>query len=269
MQWKALDSDGWLDLNQAKAWGARAVGLYPQSNLNAANMKLAADLDMGLWGFVENSASDPNGGALQAISDLAGWCNLFDSLNIVDSAGVFVPCDQEITDWVATMEYFHAGAETARQRGRVPAMYGQEVLWQKCEAAGYGYKYFVHAPDGNNPPYSGANIAQSRNAGSLTVATQITLGGVSADVDVIFTPDFGGFNADGAWTLGSAPTPPQPDTEDDMKLAVDKTTPAGPVFLVVGLTKHALSNDQVAAYEQLGLKRNLLNAAELASIPTV
>ena len=54
-----------------------------------------------------------------------------------------------------------------------------------------------------------------------------------------------------------------------MYLVQLENAPTSTIFLVVGLGKHALSDGQVLAYYDLGLKRNFLNQTDLNSIPTV
>jgi hypothetical protein len=192
---KAYDSAGWLNLALAKKSGAVAAGLYPGWNLTRLVAKTAAEIDFGLWSYNEGASSNPNLGANQGIIDASEWCNRAYLIGQPNAAPVYMPNDQ-VGDTPAIIEYFHAGAETIIARGRVPGFYGQTVVWEQIRQ--YGFKYFVHAPDGDEPPYIGANIVQSRWPAS-TAAAEISIGGVGCDVDTIQTIDFGGWNADGLW----------------------------------------------------------------------
>jgi hypothetical protein len=192
-----LDSAGWLNLRAAQEQGAVAVGLYVMDNLTTAIAQEAADLNMGLWSFNERWPGDPNEGAEQGIIDATEWCHKADQVSQPEGAGTWMPNDQEgITNPI--IEYFHAGAETILSCGRTPAFYGQSVVWEQVK--GYGFKYFCHAPDGDEPPYPDANIVQSRWP-EANAASNIQIYGVSCDVDTLMTLDFGGWNADGLWPL--------------------------------------------------------------------
>jgi hypothetical protein len=195
--YKAFDTAGYLNLREAQAQGAIAVGMYPQTNLTIAAAAEAAQLNMGLWSFYENLASDPNGGAPQGIADARQWCAVAERVGQPPSSGHYFPDDQMVPNLQVTVEYFHAAAETAiNEFGRTPGFYGQTSIWEDIK--GYGYGYFCHAPDGTEPPYADACIAQSRWPIDVW-APNVTILGVTCDVDTILSLDFGGWNANGRW----------------------------------------------------------------------
>src|SRR5208282_3718060 len=117
-------------------------------------------------------------------------------------------------------------AATLKDR-HVAGFYGQTSVWERIK--GFGYSYFMHAPDGTKAPFVGAHIVQS-------VTPQISIKGVSCDVDEIQAADFGGWNGKGLFKLGSSPPPPSP--------VLRLTTPytKGPAVLKCQqlLTKHGI-----------------------------
>lgn len=223
---KAVDSAGWLNLAAAKAWGAVAAGLYPGWNLNKTVAQVAADIDFGLWSYNEGESSNPNYGAPQGVLDAKAWCGRCDAIGQPAGAPVYMPNDQ-VGETQAIIEYFHAGAETVITLGRVPGFYGQTSVWELIKQ--YGFKYFVHAPDGTSPPYPEACIIQSRWPAS-TAAAEISIGGVSCDVDTIQSIDFGGWNADGLWPK----LDPKPTKELDMFIFANPAKGATDTYLYPG-----------------------------------
>ncbi len=186
---KAFDTDGALDLVAAKDAGACAVGLYLGGNLTNAALKQAAALDMGVWSFWEDLPTNPNGGAAQGVTDAWRAVALADAVAQPLEAPIYMPNDQAVTNWVATLDYFRAVANGIKGVGRVPGFYGQAAVWKEVQP--YGYAYFCKAPDGTTDT-SGANIVQG-------VSPSSAIGGVPVDVDEILTADFGGWNANGLW----------------------------------------------------------------------
>ncbi len=193
---KAFDTDGALDLVAAKDAGACAVGLYLGGNLTNAALRQAATLDMGVWSFWEDLPTNPNGGAPQGVTDAGRAVALADAVAQPLEAPIYMPNDQAVTNWVATLDYFKAVANGIKGAGRVPGFYGQAAVWKEVQP--YGYAYFCKAPDGTTDT-SGANIVQG-------VSPSSAIGGVPVDVDEILTADFGGWNATGLWPQGGLMT---------------------------------------------------------------
>ena len=154
-------------------------------------MKDAAALDIGLWSFWEHWASDPNGGAARGLIDANAAADLADAVNQPGAAPIYMPNDQVVSDWTATLAYFSMVATALRARKRTPGFYGQTSVFRAVQR--YGYEWFVKAPDGTNDT-GPANIVQS-------VAPHQDVNGVTCDVDEILTADFGGWNAAGLFTL--------------------------------------------------------------------
>jgi hypothetical protein len=137
-----------------------------------------------------------------------------------------MPNDQE-GESQAIIEYFHAGAETIHTLGRVAGFYGQTSVWELIK--GFGFGWFVHAPDGTDPPYPGACIIQSRWPAS-TYAAGVSIGSVSCDVDTIQSLSFGGWNADGLWPK----LDPKPTKELDMFIFANPAKGATDTYLYPG-----------------------------------
>jgi hypothetical protein len=264
LSWLAYDTDGWIDLAAAKAKGAEGVGLYLGFNLLTAQAQTAAQLGLGLWSFWEAASSNPNGGASQGTVDATVACNLADQVGQPSAAPIFMPNDQVVSDETATLAYFRAAADQIRKVNRTPGFYGQASVWQLVK--GFGYDYFVKAPDGTNDT-SEANIVQR-------VLPQTTVGGVTVDVDEILTADYGGWNSKGLYRIATH----DPPTKGDEVLIAKAAGTQGPWYLISGdrLAKYALSPVQLNAYaaplnkggfgatEQPNAQQNWLD-----SIPTV
>jgi len=232
---KAFDTDSWVDLAAAKAAGADVLLGYLGHNLTPLISTQAVKLGMGLGAFWEGASDNPNGGAPQGIRDATTACNLADALN--KWVLPILPNDQEVTDEAATLAYFQAAAATAKLLKRRVGFYGQESVWQLVK--GYGYSFYVHAPDGTPGPWPEANVVQS-------VSPEITVGQMTCDVDEVQNPA-GLWNAAGPWPKPVVtPTPPKPRKAPDMILFKD---PASPAQYVAGLTAkpvHLNPTDYVA-----------------------
>lgn len=200
----ALDSAGWLNLSDAKAWGAIGVGLYAQSNLGRPQLEEAARVGIGIWSFYENSAADPNGGEGQGRRDAQEWARIADRIGQPQEVPVPADDDQIVPNLQVTIEYFAGYAdELVRVIGRRAGFYGQTSIWEDIK--GYGYTWFCKAPDGTRPPWpADADVIQSIQYPG------IVLGGVNCDVDLIQKPQGFMWNADGLFL----PKQPQPPEED-------------------------------------------------------
>jgi len=259
LSWLAYDTDGWIDLAAAKAKGAQGVGLYLGFNLLTAQAQTAATLGIGLWSFWEGAASNPNGGASQGTADATVACALADQAGQPKGAPIYMPNDQVVSDHAATIDYFHAAADYIKNQERTPGFYGQASIWSSVK--GFGYTYFVKAPDGTNDVI-GANIVQS-------VLPHQTVGGVTCDVDEILTADYGGWNAKGLYQIETGSGPP---AQEATMILTKAAGTDGPWYLVVGLTKHPLSVAQLGAYNYLLTPAQIkpqATQAWLDSIPTV
>src|SRR5208282_1979440 len=262
VSWLAYDTDGWIDLAAAKAKGAQGVGLYLGFNLLTAQAQTAATLGIGLWSFWEGQASNPDGGASQGTVDGTTVCSLADQAGQPNAAPSFMPNDQVVTNESATLAYFQAAAEEIRKQNRTPGFYGQTSVWQSVK--GYGYTYFVKAPDGTQDR-TDANIVQS-------VLPHQTVGGVTVDVDSILTADFGGWNANGLYQIGDPSPLPIPGGKTDMGVIVKLEGTQGPWYNVDQdkLTKSApLSTIQLNACAAMGFAEKNLTQAQLNALTTV
>jgi len=205
---KAFDTDSWIDVAAAKAAGAGAIGGYLGHNLTAQVAADAQAANMGLWSFWEGESWNPDGGATQGTADATAACDEADQIAQPSRAAIYLPNDQVVLDWTATLAYFQAGAQLILARGRTAGFYGQTSVWEKVKA--YGYKYFCHAPDGTPGPYAEAAIVQG-------VSPQQSVGGMTVDVDEI-QAYFGGWNAGGLWPPSVVP-PPKPDPPPRQKVS--------------------------------------------------
>ena len=256
MTWLAYDTAGTLDLAAAKARGCVGVGLYLGSNLTLAQVAQAAKLDIGVWSFWERNANDPDLGAVQGVLDANDACDKADKVGQHLGAPIYIPNDEVILNARATLAYFGAVAKTILGRHRVPALYGQECLYWDTYKAKMGFRYFCHASDGTNPPYTGANILQGN------VAQIITIGGVSCDVDTIQTPDFGGWNKNGLFAIGGG------RRKADMLCKAKGTL--GPWYYVTPFGKQTVNATQLALANKLGFVLNEnVDPIDLAKFPVV
>lgn len=200
----ALDTDGPLDLVAAKAAGYLVVALYLDGNLNPRVARQATDLGMGLVSLWEGFASNPDGGAAQGNDDGVAATDLALAIGQPRDTVIYVPNDQVVNDWAATLDYFHAAAARIRGRGYVPGFYGQTSVHELLP----DYPYFFKGSDGTNDT-TGANIVQG-------TSPQAVIAGALCDVDTVLTPtDFGGWNYDGPWPkIAPPPTPDPPATKE-------------------------------------------------------
>ena len=227
---KALDTAGAIDLAVANAAGFKAVGLYLNGNLSPQVAQQATDLDLGIWSIWEGSSSDPNGGGAQGRLDAIAATDIALTIRQPLGTAIYLPNDQIVTDWNATLDYFAAAKSVIMSRGFAPGFYGQTSVWDHL-----GYRYLFKAPDGTAPT-ADANIVQG-------VEPQQDVGGVTVDVDLIQTPEgFGGWNYSGAW-----PAPARPKGTEMIVARLMGTQ--GPCYLIGGvpLRKEALSVTQLAA----------------------
>ena len=146
----------------------------------------------------------------------------------------------------------------AKGAGGPPAGYLQNDLGRYCMTRGVVYVCNTAAIDDGQP--TSAQLLQCHEfPGGPLVGFDAPLGntGILVDYDFATREDY-----------GQAPAPSDPIQQETDMFLIEEKGANGPIYLCAGLTKHALSNEQVAAYEAMGLTRKQLSGAQLASIPT-
>jgi hypothetical protein len=195
----ALDTDGPLDLSQAKASGFLVAGLYLNGNLNPRIADQATQLDMGLLSLWEQQPDNPLLGEPQGRIDAINACDLALAVRQPKFTPIFMPNDEEVPGWpdswqaAATIAYFQNAARWILSRLYIPGFYGQTAVWDVLQqVTGGHYQCFMKAPDGTDDT-TGANIVQS-------VEASRAVGGAWCDIDEVLTPErFGAWNYDGDW----------------------------------------------------------------------
>ena len=287
-----LDTAGWA-INPATAvqWGesqgVEVVGLTRYlvgsassictmvnglPRLQAGQQQWLEDLtDAGLVmvGNWELAANAPDQGSGQGYSDGLNAARCLEVCGAYAGRSAYLSNDSVVSNW-ANVEGYYQAANSAEAPFHFEAdLYGQSSVFQAVKP--FGAKKLWHAADGTGhawPSGAGVNspVPDTSDFPAGTVMVQrplfyVNVGGSTCDVDYVIAEDFGG------WNLNSTPTPSS--QEADMYLVQLENAPTSTIFLVVGLGKHALSDGQVLAYYDLGLKRNFLNQTDLNSIPTV
>lgn len=246
----------------------REPQLQPGSQQWLEDLTEAGLVVIGNW---ELAANAPDFGYDQGFSDGLNAAKCLRLCGAYAGRSAYLSNDAVVSNWANVEGYYKAATAAEAPFYFEADLYGQSSVFEAVRP--FGARKLWHAADGTGEAWApGAGInspvpnASDYPAGTVMVQRPefyVNVSGSTCDVDYVIAEDIGGWNLNG-------PGPgPIGSKGIDMELAQLINAPNSTIYLVVGINKHTLSNEQVAAYYALGLKRNYLTQVELDAIKTV